>query len=133
MNLKDCPAAVQKAFKEKAGDGKIGKVEKATEEKATVYEAEIKTKDGKDLEVVVTPEGALVATELKVELSACPEAVQKTIKEKAADGQIKGIEKVTTAKGAITYTAEIKPAKGDMMDLEVSEKGKVIKFEKDND
>lgn len=133
VNLKDCPAAVQKAIEEKAAGGKIKGVEKATEKNVVNYEAEIKTKDGKDIEVIVTAEGKLVATEMKIELSAAPEAVQKTVKEKTAEGKIKEVEKVIAADGKVTYTVEIKPAKGDDMELAVSESGKVIKFEKDKD
>jgi hypothetical protein len=133
VKLEACPTAVQKAIKDKAAGGKIGKVEKATEDKATVYEAEIKTKDGKETEVSVTPQGKLVATELKVKPAKCPAAVQRAITDKSAGGTIKGVEKVVTAGGEVTYTAEIKPAKGDIMELIVSAKGKVLKYEADKD
>jgi hypothetical protein len=133
VKLKDCPTAVQKAIEEKAEGGTIKGIEKATDNNVVSYEAVIKTKDGKEMEAIFTPEGKFVATEMKVKLEECPEAVQKTIKEKTANGKIKEVEKVVAADGKVTYSAEIKPAKGDDMELEVSEKGKVIKFEKDND
>jgi len=133
VKLGDCPPAVQKALEEKAAGGEIKKVEKASEENGTVYEAEIKTKDGKEIEVTVTPEGKPVNTELKVKLAECPAAVQKAIAEKSAGGTVKEVEKVVAASGKVTYTAEIKPAKGDTMELKVTEEGKVLKFEVDKD
>jgi uncharacterized membrane protein YkoI len=133
VKLGDCPPAVQKAIQDKAAGGEIKKVEKGTEEKGTVYEAEIKTTDGKEIEIAVTPEGKLVKTELKVKLTECPAAVQKAITEKSAGGTIKEVEKVVASGGKVTYTAEIKPAKGDTMELKVTEEGKVLKFEVDKD
>jgi uncharacterized membrane protein YkoI len=133
VKLEECPAAVQKALQEAAAGGKIGKVEKASEEKGTVYEAEIKTKDGKESEIAVTSEGKLVQTELKIKITECPAAVQKTITEKSAGGTVKQVEKVLHGGGKVTYTAEIKPAKGDVMELKVTDEGKVLKFEADKD
>jgi len=133
VNFNDCPQAVQKFVTEKAAGGKIGTVEKVSEDNKISYEAEITTKDGKGMEVVVTESGKLVATEWKIKLADCPDAVQKTINAKVGDGKMEVLEKVVAANGVVTYTAEIKPKKGDDMELEVSDKGRVIKFEKDND
>ncbi len=133
MKFSKCPDAAQKAFQERAAGGKIGTGEKAAAEKRTVYEAEIKTKDGKEIEVIVTPEGKLAATEYKLELLASPEAVQKTITGKSTGGGLEHVEKWVAAGCKVTYTTEIKPAKGDLMVMEVGEKCKFIKLEADKD
>jgi hypothetical protein len=64
VKLEDCPAAVQKTIKDNAGSGKIVEVEKETKKDGTVvYEAEVKTADGKELEIVVAADGTLIKIE----------------------------------------------------------------------
>ena len=73
------------------------------------------------------------AAEQKVKLSDCPEAVQKTIKENAAGGKIIEIEKETSKAGTVTYEAEIKKSDGKVIEIEVSEDGKLLKTETEDD
>ena len=64
VRLSDCPEAVQKTIKENAVGGKIIEVEKETSKSGTVtYEAEIKTSDGKVIEIEVAEDGKLLKTE----------------------------------------------------------------------
>lgn len=64
VKLEDCPAAVQKTIKAKAGDGKVVEVEKETKKDGTVvYEAEIKTADGKEVEITVGADGKVIDVE----------------------------------------------------------------------
>lgn len=64
VRLSDCPEAVQKTIKENAAGGKIIEVEKETSKSGTVtYEAEIKTSDGKAIEIEVAEDGKLLKTE----------------------------------------------------------------------
>lgn len=64
VKLSDCPEAVQKTIKENAAGGKIIEVEKETSKSGTVtYEAEIKTSDGKVIEIEVAEDGKLLKTE----------------------------------------------------------------------
>ncbi len=61
VKLEDCPAAVQKTIKANAGDGKIVEVEKETRKDDTVvYEAEVKTADGKEVDNMVAEDGTLI-------------------------------------------------------------------------
>lgn len=71
--------------------------------------------------------------EEKVELKDCPEAVQKTIKEQAGDGQIVEIEKETTKDGTVVYEAEVKKSDGKTVDIEVAADGTLIKVEDDDE
>ena len=58
--LSDCPPAVQQTLRQYAEGGKIERIKKEFEEGKTVYEAKIKTADGKKMEVEVTPDGKVV-------------------------------------------------------------------------
>src|SRR5687767_8268366 len=64
VKLEDCPAAVQKTIKDNANGGKIVEIEKETTKDGTVlYEAEVKTTDGKEREIVVAADGTLIKVE----------------------------------------------------------------------
>src|SRR5688572_31717239 len=64
VKLSDCPEAVQKTIKDNANGGKIVEIEKETSKDGTVtYEAEVKTANGKELEIVVGADGSLIKVE----------------------------------------------------------------------
>jgi hypothetical protein len=64
VKLEDCPAAVQKTIKDNANGGKIVEIEKEVTKDGTVlYEAEVKTANGKEREIVVGADGTLVKIE----------------------------------------------------------------------
>ena len=74
----------------------------------------------------------IYAKEEKVKLGDCPEAVQKTIKEKADGGKIVEIEKETKTDGTVVYEAEIKKD-GKEFDVVVAADGTLIKVEEEDD
>jgi uncharacterized membrane protein YkoI len=61
---KDVPDAVRKTAEEQSAGGKLGTIMKATEDGKTQYEVVI-TKDGKDSEIAVAPDGKLIKPESK--------------------------------------------------------------------
>src|SRR4026209_1685939 len=64
VKLEDCPAAVQKTIKEKAGDGKIIEVDKeTTKDGKVVYEAEVRKANGKKVDIRVAEDGKLIKVE----------------------------------------------------------------------
>src|SRR5687767_15481012 len=64
IKLEDCPAAVQKTIKDNANGGKIVEIEKETAKDGAVrYEAEVKTRAGKELEILVASDGTLIKVE----------------------------------------------------------------------
>ena|SRR5688572_25128060 len=64
VKLEDCPAAVQKTIKDNANGGKIVEIEKETAKDGAVrYEAEVKTRAGKELEILVASDGTLIKVE----------------------------------------------------------------------
>src|SRR5215207_243976 len=77
--------------------------------------------------------GLTYAKEEKVKLADCPEAVKKTIKEKANGGKIVEVEKETKKDGMVVYEAEIKKD-GKEIEVVVAADGTLIKVEEeDND
>jgi uncharacterized membrane protein YkoI len=67
LDLDDLPAAVQATINTHANGAKVGKIEEETEKGSTVYEAEVKTTDGKEIEIQVAPDGTFVKTEAENE------------------------------------------------------------------
>jgi len=74
----------------------------------------------------------IYAKEEKVKLGDCPEAVQKTIKEKANGGKIVEVEKETKKDGTVVYEAEIKKD-GKEIEVVVAADGTLIKVEQEDD
>lgn len=72
-------------------------------------------------------------TEESVKLTDCPAAVQQTIKDNAAGGEILEVEKETAKDGAVVYEAEVKKADGKKVDIKVAADGKLIKVEADDE
>ena len=130
------PAAVQKTITKHAGGGKIEEIEKETETKdgksVTVYEAKVKRRDGKELEIEVGENGKLIKKEEKIKWSQVPAAVQKTITKHAGRGKIEKIEKETETKDGklvTVYEAKVKRRDGKELEIEVGENGKLIKID----
>jgi uncharacterized membrane protein YkoI len=78
--------------------------------------------------------------EQKINLSDCPAAVQQTIKDNAAGGEILEVEQATQKDGSVVYEAEVKKTDGKKIEVKVSADGKLLKVEdadseneKDND
>jgi len=65
----------------------------------------------------------------EIKLNDCPAAVQQTIKDNAAGGEILEVEKVTKKDGTVVYEAEVKKADGKKVDIKVAADGKLIKVE----
>jgi len=60
--LTDTPAVVRQTLETQAAGGKMGTVEKVTEDGKTTFETKVE-KDGKKTEITVTPDGKVAATE----------------------------------------------------------------------
>ena len=61
----------------------------------------------------------------EVKLADCPAAVQQTIKDNAAGGEILEVEKATKKDGTVVYEAEVKKADGKKVDVKVAADGKL--------
>ena len=67
-----------------------------------------------------------------VQMSSLPEAVQKTIKDKAGNNEIEKIEK-KTEEGKTVYQAHVKKSGGEEVEIKVAEDGKLISAGKEDD
>ena len=60
VDWKDVPAAVQSTITANANGGTVAEVEKETKKDKVVYEADVKSADGKKTEIKVSADGALI-------------------------------------------------------------------------
>jgi uncharacterized membrane protein YkoI len=125
--LKDVPKAVLKAVKDKFPKAKVTGAEKEKEDGKTVFEIQIKEGDQK-IEVVVTPEGKIVAIEKEIKKSDVPRAVAEALEKKYPKASIKKIEEVTKGdKVAYEFLIEVDKKK---LEATFDSKGKFLEEEK---
>lgn len=85
--LNQAPAAVQAAVKRVAGDNKVDKLVKETDEGKTVYEAEFKA-NGMAHSAKIAESGEVLEEEMDVQLSDLPAAARDAVNKKYPDGKI---------------------------------------------
>ncbi len=88
------PRAVQKTVKEQVADGKILKIQKETVDRRIAYGVEC-AKGEKKWQIEVAPDGKLLLRAEEMNLTDLSAAVQKTVRERAANGKIESIANVT--------------------------------------
>ena len=104
--LDKVPRAVLDAVKDKYPDAELVGAERETEKGKTHYEIALKHK-GSKLEVILTPEGKVVAVEKTIPAAALPRAVAEALKTKFPGTEIKGAEEITRD-GKVTYEVQLK-------------------------
>ena len=120
-------------IKVKSAAPEKGKPEKAKPEKADPKDGDDKGGDEAMLEVEVTTEGKILATDEELTPQNTPEPIKKAIKEIAAGGKIEEVHKMTDSEAKTTYSAVITTTKNVVMDLEIDADGKVLEFKKAED
>lgn len=116
------PKAVSGAFAKKfptATNIKWGK------ENAKEYEAEFKL-NGKSVSANFLTDGSWVETEMEINLSELPAAILNTVKTKHPGAILLKTYKIETAKGVVTYEAEIK-IRSKKRELVINADGTVVK------
>ena len=88
--LSETPAAVQKTIQARVGDGKLGDIDKISENGGIVYEVGLTAKDGQDRDFTVAEDGTLSSAQ--VTLAETPAAVQKSIQTLAKTGAVERID-----------------------------------------
>jgi uncharacterized membrane protein YkoI len=127
VTLSQVPAAVKETIKGYASEAEIKKIEKGDADGKIAYEFEI-TKNGKDSEVTIYPDGKLLGTEEIISLSEVPDAARNTINAQAAGGKLVSTEKVVE-NGKTVYEAIIEKG-GKKAEVVVAPDGKVVGTEK---
>jgi uncharacterized membrane protein YkoI len=101
--LDEAPASVQAGIRKHLGSGTLVWVDKVTDEEGVAYEVEM-TRDGRDRDFAVDPNGALLRIECFLEETPAP--VQKSIRARVGGGRIGEIHKLLK-KGENTFKVEM--------------------------
>jgi hypothetical protein len=123
--LDDVPKDVLDAVKTKYAGAKLTAAEKEKFGGKMVYEISITTKKGTKLDVLVSPEGKIVATEKLVTVKDLPKPVADALAEKFAGAKIGKIERVKTG-ASRTYVARLTTTEGKRLRVEFDLTGKVL-------
>jgi len=126
--LDKLPKAVTDAVKKKFPDAELKSAEIEKENGKDVYEVVIKYKD-QAIEVVLTPEGKIIAVEKEMAAKDLPKAVTEAIDSKYAKATIKKVEELTKD-DKVTYEVVLSTADKKIVIVEFDAKGKVVQEEK---
>lgn len=116
MQKKNVPAIVKSTFKKMYPTATGVKWDKEGEK----YEASFDLNET-DNSVLMDAKGNIIETEVEIEPAQLPKGVLDYVKTHYAGKQVKEVEKITDAKGIVTYEVEIKG-----MDLIFDNNGKFV-------
>jgi uncharacterized membrane protein YkoI len=128
IELDKLPKAVIDAVKKKFPDAELKSAEKEKEGGKEVFEVVIKNKD-QNLEVIVSPEGKILAVEKEIAVKDLPKAVTEAVDAKYPKSSIKKAEEVTKD-DKVTYEVLIETADKKKLEVELDPKGKFVEREK---
>jgi hypothetical protein len=124
----DCPKMV-KATAEKAHAGaKMLSCHAEHDDDVDLYEMKLKTADGKDLELEIGADGAIIATEERIAPAKIPAAVTKSIEGKFGGVSVSESSRVTTAAGEVAYEIAF-TSKAHLYSMTVKEDGTIVETE----
>ena len=132
IKFSECPAAVQKTLTREARGAKIETVDLESEDGQVVFEADVVI-DGKNYELLVAPNGALISKkldedieehEVEMKLADCPAAVQKTLTREADGAKIDKVDKLSK-EGHNLYEIDVK-IDGKNYEVIVTEEGLLV-------
>jgi hypothetical protein len=127
VTLDEAPRTIQKAIKERAGSGKIMRIEKATEQGQVQYEVLIKrAPSGSEIEFIFNSDGSLDSTEEPLSIKELPVTVQRASKIVVGNGNISTAERRIKG-GTITYEMGYRSSKGQEREAVFASDGKVVK------
>jgi uncharacterized membrane protein YkoI len=127
VTLDEAPRTIQKAIKERAGSGKIMRIEKATEQRQVQYEVLIKrAPPGSEIEFIFNSDGSLDSTEEPLSIKELPVTVQRASKIVVGNGNISTAERRIKG-GTITYEVGYRSSKGQEREAVFASDGKVVK------
>jgi uncharacterized membrane protein YkoI len=126
--LDKLPKAVVDAVKAKFPDADLVGAEKETEDGKTQYEVSIKTKKGM-LDVILTPDGKIVAVEKVIEAKDLPKPVTEALEAKYPKATIKKAEEITKD-DKVTFEVLIETADKKKLEVVLDANGKIVEEEK---
>ena len=105
---KECPPAVRAAVVKAHPGAQIAACKEETEQGKLQYEVNITTKQGKKMDIDVSPEGTILLTEVPVTGTAVPDAVMKALDAKYPGAKVLEAMKQTAADGKVSYELSFK-------------------------
>ena len=128
----DCPTAVISSIEKAHSGSKTLDCKDEREGGQILYEAKIRTADGRRLELGIRPDGAILFTEERIATSAVPAAVLQSLHARYADATVKEAERVTAANGQISFEVEFNSG-GREKSMTVTEAGAFVEEEAEDD
>src|SRR5262245_3224182 len=123
VKMTDLPAAVQKTVREQSQGAKIEELSKVVEKGKTIYTVEMIV-EGHAKELLLEPDGKVIAIEEQIALEALPPAARAGIERQAGDGKIVRVESITKGDAVVGYEAHIK-RDGKVTEIRVGPDGKL--------
>ena len=132
--VEDLPKAVLKAAKAKFPEAKIRGASKEVEGGETMYEVELSV-DGKNVDLLIEPDGEIEAVEEEIDADDLPKAVVKAAKAKFPKGKIAKVEEITTEDDKVVYELAISVKGDEIVEVVMAPNGKILDDgdEKDKD
>jgi hypothetical protein len=124
VKMAELPAAVQKTVREQSQGAKIEELSKVVEKGKTIYTVEMIV-NGRTKEVLLDPDGKVIALEEQIALEALPPVVKAGIEQQAGNGKIVKAESITKGDAIVGYEAHIK-RDGKLTEIRVGPDGKSI-------
>src|ERR1035437_7404521 len=124
--LAETPAAVQKTIQAQTGDGKLGDIDKTSNDGDSVYDVALTAKDGQERDFTVAEDGTLLNAEVALAETRAP--VQKCIKTLLGEGELESIDKKSDG-SEITYDVELTAKDGREKDFTLADNGTLLSME----
>jgi len=127
------PAPVQKTIQDAQTEGTLDDVKTRVSKGNLLYVADFEVPgENNDVELQISPEGKLIATQREIAFTEAPESVQKTAQDRLVNGS--KIDEVVkrTADGAVTFLIEINQQTGPDLHLILTSDGSVLEGRPDN-
>lgn len=125
---KDLPAAVSESISKAYPQGKIEEALVHTKKGVKTYEAEIETKDEKEIELTLDAKGKILKVEEEIDPENLPASIAAAVAKAFPGSEIEDAEIITTD-GKTSYEVEVSTKDGKEMDITLDPKGKIIKTE----
>ena len=123
----DLPAAVEKTVVEQSKGAKVRGFSKEQENGQTFYEAEL-TVNGHSKDVLVDASGSVVEVEEQVPIQSLSAEVRKALEDKAGNGKLGKVEKLTKKDRVVAYEAKV-VTNGKQSEVQVGPDGKPLDHE----
>jgi len=107
-----CPPAVTDAAQKAYPSSKVTACKQETVKGKIQYEVKLTTKEAKQLELDLSPEGSILLTEETIAVDSIPQAVLTAFAAKYPKAKAAGADKQTSPDGTVTYELAWKDAKG---------------------